>query len=316
MDVELKLHAQAAPTAQPYAAVKALPLKLRKSMTIERAFQEISRNCLTQIQANEPGVALHYDQESLHQMRVGLRRLRSAFGLFKGVIQIPSDLHQEINWLSRQLGVARDWDVLSGSTLPMLMQAAPDDTQLAKLQQAVLAQAKEVHATASAAVDSARYTRFILCLNRCLLGRTWREPASRSDQKLLKAGVKDFAKTLLKHGARRLLKHGRRFDRLSTMQRHRVRIAAKKMRYATEFFQALYSEKKVRAYVEVLAKLQDQLGWLNDVAVADRLLQELKQAKLNRSIEFAKTYLASSANLKDQKICKLWKKLRTIKYPS
>ncbi|MBC7490459.1 triphosphatase [Undibacterium sp. GrIS 1.2] len=303
---------------QPYVPVKAMRLILRRNMTVEQAFQEIARNCLEQIQSNVPGVALQYDQESLHQMRVGLRRLRSAFRLFKNVIALPVELQQEIDWLSKQLGGARDWDVLSGSTLPMIMQSVSDDTQLSELNLAVLARAKKEHKTASTAVNSARYTRFILCITRWLLRPEWAEVPHQCNPSPIEMDVMDFARKLLARGGQRLLKHGRKFDAMSTNERHHVRIAAKKMRYATEYFKSLFSEKKVQPYIEALTNLQNELGWFNDAAVADCLLRELQSIKpsLRKSIGFVREYLASNVICNNSNMCKSWKKFTTVNYPN
>jgi len=63
---------------QPPAVVEAAPLELAPGLTVEQGFQAITRHCLAQLQGNEAGVAQGHDPESVHQMRVGLRRLRSA----------------------------------------------------------------------------------------------------------------------------------------------------------------------------------------------------------------------------------------------
>ena len=65
------------------------------------------------------------------------------------------------------------------------------------------------------------------------------------------------------------------FAQLSAEQRHRLRIALKKLRYATEFFEALYPKKHTKPYLAALKDLQDGLGHLNDVAVAQRLIDSL-----------------------------------------
>src|SRR5665811_156933 len=58
-------------------------------------------------------------------------------------------------------------------------------------------------------------------------------------------------------------------------QRHAVRIAAKKLRYAAEFFAELYAQNRAQVYLNALAGLQDELGALNDVATTRRLLASL-----------------------------------------
>ena len=90
--------------------VHAQPLELKDDMTVEQAAHAILLNCLNQIEANRAQVAGGQSPESVHQMRVGLRRLRSALDLFNDVIRPGSRLRREIEWLGNELGPARDWD--------------------------------------------------------------------------------------------------------------------------------------------------------------------------------------------------------------
>lgn len=73
--------------------------------------------CLAQVHANERGVVAGHDPSSVHQMRVGLRRLRSARDLFAPVIPAFPGLDDELRWIASELGAARDWEVLARSTL-------------------------------------------------------------------------------------------------------------------------------------------------------------------------------------------------------
>ncbi len=299
------------------AAVKATPVTLSKRMTIEQVFQAIALNCMAQIQANEGGVAHARDMESLHQMRVGLRRLRCALDLFQNMLQAPHELRQEIDWLTTQLGAARDWDVLASSTLPTVAAAAPAEARLAELKEAAQAQARDQHEAAAAAVKSSRYTRLMLCLTRWVHGYGWHVTMSPQEQTRLTAQVAKFARTMLMHHQRRLLKRGGQLQGASPEVRHRIRIAAKKIRYATEFFQSLYAAKRVLPYVTALSFLQDELGWLNDAATADRLLKQLQddQTHLNGSAGFARGYLVSCVNNDDKKMRKLWAQFAPMKLP-
>ena len=67
-----------------------------------------------------------------------------------------------------------------------------------------------------------------------------------------------------------MLERGKRPADLDDHRRHRARIAAKKVRYAIEFFASLYPRRAVRHYVDALTELQDDLGWPNDAVVADQ----------------------------------------------
>jgi inorganic triphosphatase YgiF len=98
-------------------AVKAQPVQLSRRDSVEDAFCSIARNCLDRVHANERGVVSGHDPSTVRQMRVGLRRLRSALDLFAKMIPGYPGLDEELRWIASELGAARDWEVLAGSTL-------------------------------------------------------------------------------------------------------------------------------------------------------------------------------------------------------
>jgi triphosphatase len=300
---------------QSPAAVGATLVPLLKRMTIEQAFQAIAGNCMMQIQANAACVAQADDMESLHQMRVGLRRLHAALGLFKDMLRPPEDLLMEFDWLAIQLGAARDWDVLASTTLPAVAAAMPDETRFAEVTQAAMDKAHETHKAAAHAVRSLRFTRLILLFSRWLLSCGWHDAMPRQGRVRLMGRVTKFTRNVLKYEQSRLLKRGRKLQGASAKGRHRVRIAAKNARYATEFFLSLYSSQNIQPYVDALTILQKELGRLNDATVAGRLLKEFQdgQDHLEGSAGFIRGYLGSHADNDDKKIRKIWKKFAAIK---
>jgi len=301
---------------QPCQPVKATPVPLRKRMSVEQVFQAIANSCMAQIQANGTGLTKAYDAACLHQMRVGLRRLRSALAGFKDVLQAPAELRQELDWLATQLGTARDWDVLAGSTLPAAADGFPGDIQLGEVQHAASVRSDETHAVVSAALGSQRYTRLVLSLTRWLCGCGWRESMSERDQRRLSAGGRKFGHDLLRNTRRRMLKRGDKARGANPEECHRLRIAVKKMRYATEFFQAFYPTKQIQSCTGTLEKLQDDLGRLIDATVAGNLLGELtdRQPHLATGAERVRDYLESNINGLDLGIRKLLKKFAAMKF--
>ncbi|WP_158598055.1 CHAD domain-containing protein [Noviherbaspirillum saxi] len=310
------MHSSLPFASQPLAAVKATHVKLSKHLTVAQAFQEIATNCLAQIRANEAAVAQTHHEESLHQMRVGLRRLRSLLGLFNSMLQLPDEVQHEINWLAEELGIARDWDVLAGSTLPVAASIAAE-IEFEPVRLATKANAQERHEAVAAVVRSDRYFQLVLFLTNWVQTRSWREAISPSNRKRMKTPIIRFAKISLKHAQRRLHKRGRRLKEATPEARHRVRIAAKKARYATEFFQSLYPTRKTKPYVRALSQLQNELGWMNDVAVGDRLLKELQEEQdtLAGTAAYIRGYLAGSVEADKKQLEKLWKKFKVMKLP-
>jgi CHAD domain-containing protein len=114
-----------------------------------------------------------------------------------------------------------------------------------------------------------------------------------------------------------LIKRGKRLADLDDHRRHRARIAAKKVRYATEFFASMCPRRAVRHYVDALTALQDDLGWRNDAVVADQLLKSVprESPEAASGAAFARGYLASRVAADHQILKKLWKRFRRLSPP-
>ena len=257
---------------------KASPVVLDPAWTALQGLRHIILGCVAHMQANEQGVLDADDAEYLHQLRVGLRRLRSCIGLFRFVAPKRSyaGLVDELRWLSGELGPARDWDVYVEETLPALRKAVPAIDALQSAVQSLRAQYGE---RARQAVSSSRYARLLLQLaQRCNLDDFGLVPEHGKKRIALDAPLGEFAKKVLRKRHRRLRRHGGALLEMSAEARHGVRIEAKKLRYAAEFFGSLYAVEKVAAYVDALRDLQDTLGILNDAAQTERLTEEAARA--------------------------------------
>lgn len=309
--------ATATSTATTSSASKATPLQLSRKMTVEQAFVAIVGNCMEQVLANDIADGDTQDIERLHQMRVGLRRLRSAFSLFRDLVALPAPLVAEFDWLGDAIGQARDWDVLANSTLDKLPVNPQAALNLTRVRDAALSQAAAHHRSAVRAVASPRYTALVLQLTRWMLGMQWRPTVSLAQQQALLQPVAHFARLMLRHDDKRLTKRARLIDQ-DSHARHRARIAAKKLRYDTEFFRSLFAEKRARPFLKALSRLQEQLGLANDIAVADALLEQLqrKDGSLAANVAYARGFLAAQANEGEERVHRLWKKWKALELPA
>jgi CHAD domain-containing protein len=250
-------------------------------------------------------------------MRVGLRRLRSVVDIYQSLVACPSGLQEEIKWIADELGPARDWEVLVHATLREALDGAPKDIGADE----VLASANEVAADArqraAQAVDSGRYTRLILALNHWVGSADWRHGLDDTKRTALNDSARMFALNTLRQRHRKLLKRGRRMANLDMHRRHRARIAAKKLRYATEFFESLFPASKLRRFRRQLSRLQDDLGWRNDMAVADGLLRSLlgKDPQLAIGTGYARGYIAGRVDADKQQLRRLWKRFKGGRLP-
>ena len=262
---------------------RAQALQLEPGATVGEARQAILSNCLQHIQRNENAVIDGDDAETLHQMRVGVRRLRSALKLFEPVAPCPPALQEDVSWLGTELGAARDWDVLLSSTLAHVQAGPGGRSGVLDLQALALKSAQAKRAEAAQALLSQRYTHMLLTM-----GIWMQQTAQGMDE----AAV-DFSVRTMKRLHKKLLKRSQRMDEGDPASVHRTRIAAKRARYALEFFHTLYGGKGMRHYLKTLSATQETLGQHNDLVVADRLLRELGQQHETAGtiIQFARGYL-------------------------
>jgi len=256
---------------------KAGNLKLAATQSVDEVLEAIFASALAHLLANERCARERLHIEGVHQMRVAVRRLRSALRLFRPLL--PADARErldgELQWLASSLGPARDMDVFRSELLDGAVTAIEDDAAFSALERQAVELQDEAYAAVAAALGSSRYSGLILELLRWRVLRAWRVQALDANSARLFQPIGDLAGELLGQAHRRARKRGRGFARLPVNERHRVRIAVKKLRYTVEFFDDLYGGPGQAHYLKRLMRLQDDLGHLNDVATAERLLGEV-----------------------------------------
>ena len=259
------------------AEVSGSRIELPRKATLGAAFQVIGRSVLHHIAANEPAVLAGHPG-GVHQMRVGVRRLRAAIWVFSDLLRCrqTETIRQDLKWLAGKLGPVRDFDVFLSTQVKQLETADPPISGLADLvaeleyRRAVAAEA------AKTAIASARYRLLILNALEWIEDGVWlKQRSTHRDQP-----VKPFAVQLFARRIAKAKKRAKDIGRLNVHDRHRLRIAMKKLRYSIYFFEGLFDNRaaaKVLArYKTCLASLQDSLGALNDIAVHQRMMTRLR----------------------------------------
>ncbi|MBR8209771.1 CHAD domain-containing protein [Burkholderia cenocepacia] len=257
----------------PVAAVlvKAQPVDLTGIRTRRAALFALSGDVTAQWLGNECGVLERDDPEFVHQMRVALRRLRTLMRFFPRFTdrQWEDTLGVDLRWLAKLLGTVRDWDVFATESLPALIAADGGGSAWDGTLDAARAQSMAARVELRQALHSARYARLTL---------GWLEWLSAL---ALPAADGDDAPSLRRHATkrvRRLFGHlygSPSLTSLDTAARHQVRIDAKRLRYALEFFASLASRRTRTETVKTLARVQSVLGEANDAMVALHHLEQL-----------------------------------------
>jgi len=272
--LELEHHSKAERGFALYAPQSAKPLKasavrLASAPDAGDAFRAITASALLQVQGNARGVLESEDPEYVHQMRVGLRRLRSALDLFCDQLGDVVASHAEcLRALGAASGAAREWDVLVTETLPR-MSEIPHIAKLAACCDTARQSARKEYKNT---IKSNNYVTSML-----MFGRWLASPQATADA-VWRESARLAAANILERRHLRVLKRGRRLAGQSPAQLHRLRIAIKKLRYAVEFFNDLFQVKAMALQRIRLEKLQDILGFINDAESLKPLFAKAQSA--------------------------------------
>jgi triphosphatase len=258
---------------------KATEIDIAPEMTAGEAFRAIALSCLRQIIANEPAMCTG-QAEALHQMRIGLRRLRAAIAIFATVVG-DEDLRKikaELKWITRELGPARDLDVFATDVLAPLMASHPEDEEIAATHRDFQERRAAAYVSAAVSVRSGRFRCAVLDLAEWIETGPWAVDDDKERKALRTRAVAKHAEKKLARLRKRIKSKGADLRHRSVRQRHRLRIRAKRLRYATEFFASTFpGEANAKRRLESLAALkdlQDALGGLNDLAMRQALMAD------------------------------------------
>jgi triphosphatase len=256
-------------------------VELTPELPAEEALSAILRHALWHMLAHDQA-ALGGDEEGVHQMRVALRRLRATFSLFRPMIPEEQRLWAtgEMKWIAAALGPARNWDVFAEHLQP-LERHFPEMPGIAELSSAAQARRRSAYGLVQQTITAPRYTDFVLRMLTWTETRGWRQQTVSESSVHLLAPLGNLAADLLERRHRKARRLAKQFDQLTRAQRHKLRIAVKKLRYAADSLQELYRAKSVKRYLRRIGALQDDLGIVNDIATMDGLLEELQEGAGN-----------------------------------
>jgi triphosphatase len=299
------------------APVRAQPLELPVDASLEAVLRAVLGECTRHLTANEPAVE-RGDPEGVHQMRVGARRLRSALRLLERWLppREVEPLGAELRRLAAELGRVRDLDVFLGEALGPILADRPEDPGLTALHEAAHAARDDAFAQLRASLRSRRHAVLVLRLGRLVESI----PGSRRGALLRRTRAAAEARRLLRRLASRMVELGERIDELSLPELHRLRIRAKRLRYATELLGPLFGGKAPARAARRLAELQDALGRLQDLASAEATIRALRERggpasspDTLRAEGFVLGYAARSSAAGRAALARAWRRVERIR---
>jgi triphosphatase len=284
------------------AVEKASEPVLPASMSAGRAFTLIARACVRQVLINEPAV-LQRNAEALHQIRIGLRRLRAAISLFSEIVADPrvETIKAELKWLGGELAPARDLDSFLSEALRPLRKQQADEPGFASISRMFARQRLLSYQRAREAVQSPRFRALALDVTEWIEAGPWRT----SDDPLREAAraipVEIVAAAQLSRRRKKIRERGTLIGDLDPEQLHKLRIQIKKTRYASEFFAGTFRGKKAGKrhdkFHATLKQLQTCLGGFNDIMHRKALCAEVLERPGRSLTEEQRRHRAFAAGL-------------------
>ncbi|MBS1182687.1 MAG: hypothetical protein H6Q99_2567 [Proteobacteria bacterium] len=259
--------------AEPATAVDA---DLDDDMSVEMALQLVLRSCAVQISANVAALRIGDDPEGAHQLRVGLRRLRTALKVFEPVIATGAaePLAEEAQWLAAEVAATRDMDVL----IDELVAPLDGGGDIAALIGLLEKRRKAARRRLAAVLADRRTGDFLIDLLAFTEARGWLSMGDVGQSGDLAAPVARFAERVVAGLRRKVKKLGRDPEALSPEERHDLRKRFKRLRYAYDFFEPLLPKSTRRKLLPRVKAAQDVLGVLNDIHMAHVMLDDVHAA--------------------------------------
>lgn len=252
--------------------VKAAPITIVSTMSVSDAYVAIVSASLAHLEANEAGVLSGIHPEFLHQMRVALRRLRSAMSVFRRIGDATHAATSEMRWVAGQLGAARDWDVFVFDTLPQITKAFPGVHGMSVIRRHSMQRRRTAWAKAQRAVACERYHALKTDLRRSTVAATAAAPERGNDGQPTD-DLHQYAARVLERRYRKVCKRDHELGEQSWDELHALRIAVKKLRYPVEFFSPLFDLVSATHLRSRLMTVQETLGLINDGVTAQRMVE-------------------------------------------
>lgn len=290
--------------------VKAAAIKSKSLATLDDAVTAIISNTLAQFTANWACLRESDEPESIHQMRIALRRMRCALSMFNRALPNAGfgGLRDDAGRLASAFGPVRNADAIRISALqgPLASAECPQNSDA--LRGIMEKRRIAAYASARSEIESLAVTLFVLNVQSLLAHCDWHEGANTT------MPTRKFFRAELSRLRDRVLKRARTAN-VSDQARHKLRIALKNLRYGVDFFDFPGNRRARQAYKKQMSALQDILGMRNDIVAAKTYLKELREEtgpETEQVLEFIRGWFARDAVAADREISKAIKKFKRM----
>jgi len=239
---------------------KAREPKVSEALTVGQAFAAVVQECIRHFRHNQVLLVAERDPEALHQARVAMRRLRTAFALFRPALRRKAlePWRAELRQLLEPFGIARNLDVY--------LDRHGDELGW-RDQHKLKAARSETYDRIAESLKGPRVRAFMDGLVEWAISSEWHRPAA--DKPVVR-----FAARRLDRAWKKVRKGASHLADLEEKQLHRLRIDIKELRYSVEFLASLHRRKQARRYAASLEAMQECLGSIHDDIVSRQIVAD------------------------------------------
>ena len=259
----------------PLRTASASRVRLTASMTAADAVRSMIRGQYQVVRGNEEGVLDDTDTEFLHNLRVAVRRARSFLGQLRDVFapEPAARLRKSLAWLGKSTNALRDLDVyLLQQADYQRMLTGPLAEDITPVFEFAAREREAAHRALVDVMGSGDYDGAVRRWRSCVEDETALGVGPRGAEPVLSLAGARVAKK-----CRAVLEQGYRLqDKTDAAAFHSLRIECKQLRYLMEILADLMPE--AGSVVQRLKKLQDALGWIQDLTVHEARTQDFAQA--------------------------------------
>jgi CHAD domain-containing protein len=288
-------------------------------MQLDDTMSEAARKALLadfiQMLEHEDGSRTGEDIEQVHDMRVATRRMRSIFALLDGYFK-PKTIapyQRGLRQIARVLGAVRDLDVMIDNL--QQFEATLDDEQKPLLQPVIaLLDKRRVAARKKliARLDRADYQRFVAAYGKFLT-----TPGEGAVEAKLNGvspkQIRFIIPVIVYEHLAAVRAYDTRLNDANPEVLHELRIEFKRLRYLVSMYEGVLGTQAGN-FIKALKAIQDQLGLLNDAAVAQEQLNDLLPDLKKKQAKLIKAYIATLAETEAQiraDFPDVWRKFNT-----
>jgi len=245
--------------------------------SVEEAFRTIMLNELKVVKKWRKTASQGKDPEGVHQVRIALRKMRTALVIFRPLTEEGYDkkLAKRLKQYSRVLDSARDLDVFIDNHL--------NSSPPVALSTAIMAEHRQAYKKVAKLLKSHKFNKRLREDKKWLNSNKVLQKLFKNEGHVISLGL--FAKNTLSSLHLSIVTQAPNIDKLDDESLHRLRIDCKKLRYATEFFSSLYDKKTIINFLEQLKILLDSLGEIHDAYIQNKQIGMLLDKQLIEDLD-------------------------------